>query len=199
MKKEIYLVIDCSESYDKVYSQVIEALKGGTDKVQLFNADLYTNDQIVKLVECCHDYKAKLLINQDVDFAISNNCDGVHFDQLPESWTRDNVPTAFLVGITVGNDERIIKNAIDHSVDYISFCSLYPTKSASKCEIVEKQNILNAAKNYSIKIYVAGGIKSEHLSEIKNWPIAGIAMTTGIIDAQDITENVQKIKQKLNT
>lgn len=198
MKKEIYLIIDCCIDFDVLFNQVKQALQGGADKVQLMNADFYTNLQISKLLECCHSYKAMLLINQDLDLAISNQCDGVHFDYLPKIWSRDKVANSFIVGVTVGNDESEIKNAINSSADYISFCSLYPTTSASNCELIEKKNIMHAAKCFKIKIYVAGGIKQEHLDDIKDWPIAGIAMITGITDAQDIAKHVKEIKQKLN-
>ena len=198
MKKELYLILDCSIGYVQLYERKKKALEGGADKIQLYNAHLCTEKQIAKLLEVCHNHGALLLINQDFDFAIANRCDGVHFDELPVSWNPDSVPTSFLVGLTVGNDENIIIKAIENSIDYISFCSLYPTKSATSCEIIDPQNIINASKKFDVPIYVAGGITLEHLAEIKDWPIRGVAMITGITDAENIDLRVQKIKKMLN-
>ena len=198
MKKELYLILDCSIGFDILFSQVKQALEGGADKIQLYKANIFQELQVAQLLKLCHHYQALLLINHDFDFAISNNCDGVHLDELPDSWDSDKVPTSFLVGLTVGNDEKDIKKAIENSVDYISFCSLYPTKSATDCEIIDHQNITNASENFNIPIYVAGGITVEHLDEIKDWPIAGIAMITGITEAENITTRVREIKKRLN-
>lgn len=198
MKKELYLILDCSIGFELLFSQAKQALEGDADKIQLFNADRLTNLEIEQLLKVCHHNQALLLINQDFDFAILNNCDGVHFDELPDCWNSDKVPISFLVGLTVGNEENTIKKAIENSVDYISFCSLYPTKSATNCEIIDQQNIIKASEKFTIPIYVAGGITPEHLDEIKDWPIAGIAMITGITEAENITARVKEIKKRLN-
>ena len=199
MKKEIYLIADCVEDFNRLFPAIRTALQGGADKVQLFHARNYNRPQITEILECCNLHNAKLLIHEDVEFAVAHNCHGVHFDSLPDCGFSQKTPSSFITGVTVGNDGDAITKAVEFPVDYISFCSLYPTESAPGCELVDKNIIMNTAKNFNVRIYVAGGIKKEHLEEIKKWPVAGIAMISGILDACDIKEHVRQLKQKLNS
>lgn len=196
---DLYLVLDAKTNFSKLLNQVEQAVKGGIDLLQLVNAELYNNQELNEINQLCNSKKVKFILYNNIDLAIENHCAGVHLDIIPSDLKSVDLPDDFIVGVTVGNDFKVIEKYVNWGVDYISFCSLYPTSSAINCEIIDEKIIQQAIKEFDLKIYVAGGIKEHHLQIIKHWRIAGVAMISTLINAKNIEEKVKKIKKNLNS
>ena len=74
-----------------------------------------------------------------------------------------------------------VKWAAEHHVDYISFCSMFPSSSAATCEIVSYESVKKAAKIFDKPLFLAGGIYPGNIKQLKDLEYDGIAVISGII------------------
>lgn len=198
MTKKLYLILNGKTDFMLLKKQALDAIAGGIDIVQLGNAEHIPESNMQEIATLFHHHKVPLLIYDNAELALKYNCAGVHYEHIPQNFNKQNFPRDFLVGVTVGNNDVKIQEAISKGVAYISFCSLFPTKSAADCEIVSQGKILQTAQKYNIPVYVAGGIQEKHLGELKKIPVEGIVMISGILESADIVETVSYLKKKIN-
>lgn len=198
MKKELYTVLNGKNDFTILLKQIQQVLSGGIDKIQLYNAEILSESDLGKLIHLCQNHRVPLLIYNNLDLALNLGCQGVHLDEIPKNWNELEFSEGFIKGITVSNDAEKIQKAVDLGFDYISFCSLFPTESVANCEIVSPEIIQNTIHKFQIPIYVAGGIKNEHLDELKHWNIKGIVMISNVLNSKNIAQTIQEIKEKIN-
>lgn len=203
-KKEIkgglYLVIDPSQGIDALAPTIESALEGGVDVLQLWNRWHPQQDHesfINSVCEIARPYNVPVLINEAWEWLRSTPLDGVHFDKIPQDWNnlRQFIGRAFVAGITAGNNFDIITWAIEHQLDYISFCSMFPSASANACEIVSHDTIQRTRALTTMPIFVAGGITPENVSTLFDLGIDGIALISGIVKAKDPKQAAIAYKQ----
>jgi thiamine-phosphate pyrophosphorylase len=103
-----------------------------------------------------------------------------------------------MCGLTCNNDLTFVDWASKNKLDYISFCSIFPSSTVNSCELVSFNTINQAAKRYSLPIFLAGGIKPENLDKLKELDYAGIAVISGIMSSDRPDESIKKYREKLN-
>lgn len=197
------MVADPGEGLYKVNKTLDLAIRGGADVIQIWNHWQPGEDKISFVKETCalaHSHNVPVLINDDWHLMMETPIDGVHFDQLPEALheIRKRVGRPFLCGITCGNDLNKVQWANDNQLDYISFCSMFPSASAGACEIVTKETVMKARQITSLPIFLAGGISINNLSILSDTGLNGIALISAIMHATDPLEATQTFKEKLN-
>ena len=203
--KGIYLVIDPSMEEKRLMTKLEAALRGGINLVQIWNnwpkngtfeAKIERISDIYKLVE---PYKIPLLINEDWQLLREIPLDGVHFDAIPPNidFIRKEIGRPVLLGLTCSNDLDNIRWAVQNRMDYISFCAVFPSSSVSSCEIVKPESIQKARALTDMPIFLSGGIRQDNLIQLKKYRIQGIALISGIIDAQSPELAVKEYKTQL--
>jgi thiamine-phosphate pyrophosphorylase len=138
-----------------------------------------------------------VLINEDID-SISL-VDGIHFDEIPVDFDKIKSlinPNA-IVGITCGNDFKKIEWAMVNQLDYISFCSVFPSKSVDTCELVSREIISKTRAYTTMPIFLSGGIDLDNLALLKDTGLDGIAVISGIMKAEEPTIAAAEYKQAL--
>jgi len=197
-------VVDPMPGLSVVLPKVKAALEGGVDVIQLWN---HWNDQedleefIVSICKLAHDYNVPVLINENWQWLQSYPLDGVHFDSIPENINhiRNAINRPIIMGITCGNDEDQIRWAIETKMDYLSFCSMFPSSTSNSCELVNPEIIQATREQTSVPIFAAGGITFENTSLALNLGINGVAIVNAIMNATDPKEASQKFKQSINS
>lgn len=74
---------------ETLYEQVEKALEGGATLVQLREKELPEADvqkEAEELLELCHRYGVKLILDDDVELAAKVGADGVHIDSPIWNW-----------------------------------------------------------------------------------------------------------------
>lgn len=203
MKKElskgIYVVIDPAMEADKILSQLTQIKGKEIAALQIWdNPKIKTWDKTLlqAIIDLFATTKTPVLINNQWEFCLEMNFDGIHFDILPENLSEmeQNIKRSFLKGLTLENDLSNVKRAVHLGFDYFSFCSLFPSSTVDSCEIVRWESIEKCRSLTQLPIYLAGGINLENFELLKTLPFDGIAMVSSIMNAK----NPQKILSKYN-
>lgn len=202
----IYLVIDPSmetvallRQLKQVANREIAAIEiwdhfdGSQDRLQL----------IRQIYELCNEHHVPLLINNHWEFLKTVALDGVHFDLPPTDLLRikREIGRDFIVGLTCGNDLDSVRWAEENDVDYISFCSMFPSKSDVECEIVNFETVRKARQIFNRRLFLSGGIYPENIDQLNGLPYDGIAVISGIMSSEApsraMDRYIDKLKVKL--
>lgn len=198
----IYLVVDPAMNEQILLEKIAEAIQGGVDVIQIWN---HWNEGVDKhklidaICALVHRKSIPVLINEDWTLLKGTMLDGIHFDAIPNDINRirEEVGRTIYCGITCGNDLATVEWANEHKLDYISFCSMFPSSSAGVCEIVSI-DVVKKAKDITIMpIFLAGGISLDNMKDLKDTQANGIAVISAIMKANDVTEKTKQFKQQL--
>jgi thiamine-phosphate pyrophosphorylase len=197
----LYLVVD--PSTEDVLVRVDEALKGGVDVIQVWNKQDGVFDQVSFInAMCClaAHYDVPVLVHNDIELLTNTEAHGIHFDELPDDLNlmRRQMKRADIVGVTCDNNRREIARAIDAPVDYLSFCSMYPSLNAGDCELVMPQVVRQTRQYTTLPIFLAGGVTPENTNALMTLGADGIAVVSGILKAKDCYEAARQFKEQLN-
>lgn len=213
--KGLYFVVDISfvekVGVEKLSEIVERAIKGGVDVIQLWadEAKWQLNfkeffDVAKKLIDIAHKYNVPVLIANDVELCAKLNADGVHLDgyEIPKQSgeeIREIIGSDKIIGITCGNDIKKIEWAKQNGVDYISFCSIFPTSSVDSCEIVPLEMIKKAKEilGEDFPVFASGGITIENVSDVLTAGADGVAVISAIMKSENPEEVSSKFKEKI--
>ena len=197
----LYLVVD--SSIPDVLVKVDQALKGGVDIVQVWNKGdgVFNQGAFVNAMCSLADtYDVPVLVHNDVDLLKETHAHGIHFDKLPSdlSTLRREISRPVFIGVTCGNDKAVIHEAIKQGVNYLSFCSMYPSSSSDVCELVLPQIVRETRQATSIPIFLAGGVTPENTNSLLTLGGDGIAVISAILKAPDPCVAARRFKDQLN-
>lgn len=192
----LYLVLDPSMPLDILINKLKEALDGGVSVLQIWNnwPSTFSFADKIELVNAITAIASKrnipVLVNEEWELLKDTTLSGVHFDHIPNQFEsiRTAVKRDFITGITCSNDLTHVKWAEQHQLDYVSFCAIFPSKSAGECEIVTPETIMKARKITNIPFFISGGITANNLLKLKNLDFTGVAVISGILNADSPKE-----------
>lgn len=197
IKGGVYLVIDPSSEPETLKSKLSAALESGVSVVQIWNhwqAGQNKEQVVAEIGRLTSKSGVPLLINED--WELLQRCpvmDGVHFDYIPEDVEKicSQAKRPFLCGITCSNDLRTVMWAVENQLDYVSFCSMFPSTSAGSCEIVMPENVARTKEITDIPVFVAGGLTPENVAGLKeNISFDGVAVISGVMSSDQPGEKV---------
>jgi thiamine-phosphate pyrophosphorylase len=144
-----------------------------------------------------HQYKIPVLINQDI--TLINLVDGIHFDEIPADFAqiKQTIYPNKIIGITCGNDFSKMEWAVENNLHYLSFCSVFPSKSVNTCELVSKEMISKTRAYTKMPIFLSGGIDLNNLDQLKETGLDGIAVISGIMATEQPEIAAAAYKQAL--
>src|SRR5690606_13128607 len=207
MKKEIlkgvYIVIDPLMDMDDILFRLVEIRNENIAAVQIWDnpkADKIEPVLIEKIIELFSHTSTPVLINNKWAMLKQFALDGVHFDKLPNNFEeiQDQVPKAFLKGLTLQNDLTEVSLFKQLDFDYLSFCSLFPSSTATQCEIVSFETIEKCRELTAKPIFLAGGIDLENIALIKHLPANGIAVVSSIMNDAHPLQKLKQFNKLLN-
>ena len=198
----IYLVVDPSMNEQILLEKIAEAIQGGVDVIQIWNhwnEDVDKHKLVDAICSLAHKQNIPVLINEDWTLLKNTRLDGVHFDTIPNDINsiREEIGCTIYCGITCGNDLATVEWANEHKLDYISFCSMFPSSSAGVCEIVSIDAVKKAKAITTMPIFLAGGISLDNIKELKDTQANGIAVISAIMKADDAAQKTKQFKQQL--
>lgn len=208
MKKRIqngiYLIVDPSMNRYTLLSKLKELIHEEIAAVQIWD-NFNPSENIIEFIEeilcICHPENIPVLINNRWELLKETSLDGVHFDAIPNniSELKKEAGRKIFTGITCSNDLSIVAWANENGLDYISFCSMFPSTTANSCELVTFNTIKEAKKITPLPIFLAGGIKPENIDMLQDLNYSGIAVVSGIMKSDQPIEALKKYRQKIKT
>ena len=199
----VYLVIDPSLEEDILLQKLQLVLQEKIAAAQLWDNFLPHKDHlplIQKITALCHEKNVPVLINNQWEWLQTTALDGVHFDAPPEDLEqiKTSLNRDFITGLTCNNDLALVRWANDQRLDYISFCSIFPSSTSTSCELVDFETIKEAKRITAMPIFLAGGIKPDNMPELQELPFDGVAVVSGIMSAEKpgvaITKYLKQLK-----
>ncbi|QAR30370.1 thiamine phosphate synthase [Ornithobacterium rhinotracheale] len=193
--KQIYLIIDVQIPLAKLQAD-LKLILQDLDKVQLYNTEEISVENLQKYIFWfLENSLAQVFIYENMlALELSKNI-GIHLD-TPEDLTglEQKLNRKIPKGCTVGNDLAVLKRAQKYGYDYISFCSVFPTKSANVCELVKFENIRKARALFSGEIFLAGGITPKTRKMLDNVDFDGIATISALMTSKDKRKTIESLK-----
>ena len=197
---QLYLVTN-RYGEERDFLQTIEAAcKNGVTLVQLREKELGTHAfyTLAKKVKVITDrYHVPLMINDRVDICLAVDAAGVHIgdDELPVSITRRLIGDKWL-GVSAKTVERA-QEAEQAGANYLGVGAIFPTKTKVITKETTVETLKDIAKSVNIPIVAIGGITEERLGTFANTGIAGIAVVSEIMLAENVAEKVQRLREKI--
>lgn len=195
----LYLVVSPVRPPDELLVAVEKALEGGVDILQLIprEADSETLKLAKDLSSLTEQYDAPFLVNGNLQLAKKAGADGLHLDRydLTPSEVKQVLGKHCIVGYTLGVQLERLKWAETVGADYVSFCSVFPTSSATQCEIVPIETIRAAKHQTTLPVFAAGGINLDKAELVLKAGVNGIAVTSALIEAEDPKQTARKFKE----
>ena len=198
----IYLIIDPSMEEEILFAKLNLIVKEKIAAIQVwdnFKEDQNIEELLLKIYEKASPNNIPIIINNRWELLKQSPLDGIHFDEIPENFNdiKKEINRDFIAGITCNNKLSIIEYAEKHQFDYISFCSMFPSKTANSCELVDFETVQKAKNIFSGKIFLAGGIDLGNIENLSQLNYDGIAVVSGIMSAENPSENIKMYHQKI--
>lgn len=169
------------------------ALKSGIKWIQLREKDLPRKKILysaLKLRDLTNKYNSILTINDHLDIAIASEADGIHLgqDDLPIEVAKKFF--SGIIGISTHNLEEALE-AKKNSANYIGFGPIF--KTLTKKDAIEPRGLTMLSficKKIDIPVVAIGGIKKEHLKDLKAIGCKYVATASGILTGE-VKSNVE--------
>lgn len=199
MKKWLYLIADFSYGEEKISA----ALSAGIDYIQLREKNISSAEYLLrakKLRKLASYYHTKLIINDRADIAVLSSADGVHLGQedIPVGDARAFLGEGKMIGATAKTPEQA-KMAAEAGADYIGSGAWFPTQTKADAIPISEgtyREILLAAPIPNVAV---GGITRENGRKPLSLGAHGLAISAGILKAQDPAAEVVKIRKLLDS
>lgn len=197
MKKGIYVVVDPKMEEELLLRKLKAILTKEISAIQIwdhFGSELEMASLIEKIHSLCEQSNTPLLINNHWKYAQDLGLNGVHFDEIPNEFEeiKSSLGRDVIYGLTCGNDLAKVQWAAENQIDYISFCSMFPSSSAGVCEIVSNETVRQAVEMFKNPIFLAGGIKLENLEELPKVDFYGVAVISDVMNADDPAKKIEE-------
>ena len=196
----LYLITDSSDLEEDIFLKKVEdALRAGVTLLQLREKErsgrgLYELAHKVNLI--AKHYNVPLIIDDRVDVAMAVNAGGVHVGQcdLPVSAARKLIGPDKIVGATAKTVEQA-KEATEQGADYLGVGAIYPTTTKVKTVLTPVATLADICRAVPIPAVAIGGLNSANLEVLRGAGMAGIAVVSAIMKANDVSATVTGLRQ----
>lgn len=206
IKEGVYLVVDPQMQNTVLMNKLKQIMdKSEIAAVQIWDNFKNTENKISlinEICKVCENYRVTVLLNNNWDILKQTEASGLHFDEIPNNFKeiKKNIPSDALLGLTCNNNLETVEWADRNNMDYISFCSIFPSSTANSCDLVDFEIIKKAQEITEMPIFLAGGIKPSNMHLLKELDFEGVAVISGIMSAENpavSTENYNSEFKKI--
>lgn len=197
MKRWLYLIADFSYGEEKIEA----ALKAGVDYIQLREKNISSAEYLKRariLRKMTEKYDTKFIVNDRLDIAMISEADGVHLGQsdVPVADARRILGKDKIIGATAKTVEQAVR-AEQEGADYLGSGAWFFTSTKKDAVPIAEETyraILNAV---AIPNVAVGGITAENGKKPLNCGANGLAISAGILSAEDVAAEVCKVRKLL--
>jgi thiamine-phosphate pyrophosphorylase len=207
MIRDYSLYLVSGEEYSNGKSTVEiakQAIAGGIDILQMREKDK-SKEQLTQLgkelSKLCKKNDVLFIVNDYPEIVNEIGADGVHVGQedIKEKSVqeiRKIIGKDKIIGVSTHNTHQF-KKANDMDVDYIAFGPLFFTKT--KDYTIGTEDIESVLSLTEKPVIFIGGINQENIDSVLKKGVKNIAVIRAITQAENITEAVKELKEKINS
>lgn len=200
---KLYLVTDRKWLNGRKLTDDLEkAILGGVTTIQLREKNL-SNEEFISIAKevkkVCQNYHIPFIINDNLEVALATNSDGIHIGQndIPASIVRKQIGPNKILGVSVHNLKEAFQAKID-GADYVGVGAIFSTETKNDATNVTLDSLKKICDNIDLPVVAIGGINLDNISKLKDINIAGIAVVSAIMKANDITAASGQLVRELN-
>ena len=199
----IYLVTDHNCLQGRDFLGCIEnALQGGVTLVQLREKNVDGGiflQRAIAVKNLCDKYNVPLLINDRIDVALACKAAGVHLgqDDIPPSAARAILGPDAIIGVSAHSCEEALAAEKD-GADYLGVGAVFPTNSKDDASEVGLNMLKEIRQISKLPIVGIGGINAQNYAQVRAAGAQGAAIISGILAAENIEDEVRKIKMTIS-
>ena len=186
----------------KLTDDLEKAILGGVTTIQLREKNL-SNEEFISIAKevkkVCQNYHIPFIINDNLEVALATNSDGIHIGQndIPASIVRKQIGPDKILGVSVHNLKEAFQAKID-GADYVGVGAIFSTETKNDATNVTLDSLKKICDNIDLPVVAIGGINLDNISKLKDINIAGIAVVSAIMKANDITAASGQLVRELN-
>lgn len=182
------------------------AIEGGATMIQIRDKDILSTDsdaglkdeysEALEIKRICHEHKVPLIINDNVQFAIDIDADGVHLgqDDMNPAEARKLLGTDKIIGVTAKTVEQAKKAQAD-GADYLGSGAVFGSTTKLNAKPMTKELLREITAAVDIPVVAIGGINADNAATLKGTGIAGIAVVGAIFASEDIKAAAKELAE----
>ena len=153
-------------------------------------------NEALEIKRICHEHKVPLIINDNVQFAIDIDADGVHLgqDDMNPAEARKLLGTDKIIGVTAKTVEQA-KRAEADGADYLGSGAVFGSTTKLNAKPMTKELLREITAAVDIPVVAIGGINADNAVTLKGTGIAGIAVVGAIFASADIKAAAKELAE----
>ena len=204
---KLYAITDRQWLHGAMLSEHVKlAIEGGATMIQIRDKDILSTDsdaglkdeysEALEIKRICHEHKVPLIINDNVQFAIDIDADGVHLgqDDMNPAEARKLLGTDKIIGVTAKTVEQA-KRADADGADYLGSGAVFGSTTKLNAKPMTKKLLREITAAVDIPVVAIGGINADNASTLKGTGIAGIAVVGAIFASADIKAAARELAE----
>ena len=198
----LYVITDSTYHTDETLLRAVdEACAGGASLIQLREKDTGGRAYLAlaQRVKAVTDkYNVPLIIDDRVDVALACDAAGVHVgaSDLPVAVCRRLLGPDKIVGATAKSVEAA-KAAYEDGADYLGTGAIFPTTTHVTTKITPVETLNEICRTVPIPVVAIGGLNADNMDVLADSPIAGVAVVSAVMKADDPRAAAAHIREKV--
>lgn len=194
----LYAIADAQLLGDNLLPAVEACLEGGCRLIQLRDKtkDAQLEKQnAVAVNKICTQFDAALIINDNVELAMSCSATGVHLgkNDLPISEARKLLGNNTVIGVSCYDQLQLAITAENNGADYVAFGSMFPSTTKPEAVRASIELISLAKRTLNIPVCAIGGLNINNVSSVIDAGADMTAVISGIFSCPDIYQSTQQL------
>lgn len=201
MKKGRLHVLSTGKQEPEQLTKIAAAIHPYIDAIHI-REKLKTAKQLSEIIQLMTDKGvplSKIIINDRLDVAYIWQAAGVHlgYQSLPADLVKQHFPS-MQIGCSV---HSLLEMSLPASAaaDYLIFGHVFPTSSKPGLEPKGLEALKKLTSKSTLPILAIGGIQPDNAKEVMENGAAGIAVMSGIMEAEDPVKAVNQYRNALSS
>ncbi|MEW9502870.1 thiazole tautomerase TenI [Jeotgalibacillus marinus] len=199
MRKEKLHVISTGRQKPEQLAEIVGSIHPYIDAIHIREKSK-TAKEIFEMAKLLTDKRvplSKIIINDRIDVAYALKVEGVQlaYHSLPVAIVKKQF-ASLRVGCSVHSIEEA-QMAQEHGADYVIFGHVFPTQSKPGAVSRGLEQLAIVANAVSIPVVAIGGIKPTNVRGVIEAGAKGVAVLSGVLEAEDPLATVKEYNRKL--
>lgn len=187
----LYAITPEQPDTGRLLQQVRAALAGGAAVVQYRSKSrdvALQHEQASELLDLCHAFKVKLIINDSLRLADLSGADGVHLGREDGSLRQARIVLGAekTIGVSCYNNLELALAAQAGGADYVAFGSFFPSATKPGALPAPLELLREARQRLHLPIVAIGGITIQNAPALIEAGATAVAVISGLFDEPDI-------------
>ena len=183
------------------FSLIREFLQGGARLVQVrekFMTDNHLLKSLRPIVQECHRFGARLVVNDRANVALEAGADGVHLGQndIDPHEARSLLGTDALIGLSTHNWRQFKHACRESALDYVSLGPVFATTSKQHPDpVLGLESFQKLAGRSQLPVVAIGGIRLIWAREIWSAGATSLAVISDVCASDGPSNQVRKYRK----